>query len=206
VVDKQKLLQFIKDHSVLFVLLCILVVASPPFKPVRDFAYSTFYLFSDDKQGQIGNEGSSVTGRLGQLNGVIEIVGSYILQGLGYGFSSYREGTSINFEELYGLESYAFKIMVHSGLIGLLCWIMFFYKLFKSSFSFVGERGYKYCLAFYLSYLLAILMTDTSGSFFLFLVFVELNCLWCYYEDTLEAEEDPEAENELAANPADDVD
>ena len=176
VIDKRTLKLYIKKYFLFLCVCFVILLTAPQFKVLRDFAYSAFYIFDDKKQEQVDIGGSSVSVRVAQLESVVELVGSDILPGFGYGFASYREGTSINVKEMYGLESYALKIVANSGLLGFLFWLCFFYKLVRSSISIHGKNK-KYIIAFNISYLLAILMTDTSGSFYLFFVFLELNCV-----------------------------
>lgn len=173
--DKKKVKHYLSKYLLFFIVFGSVMVSLPQFKPVRDFAYSTLLLFDDKAQSDMSAGGSSVSMRVDQLMLVADVAGPYIMQGLGYGFSSYRKGTMLNLDGLYGLESYAFQIIVNSGLIGMLFWMMFFYKLVKSS---IANSNYdrKYVLAFNIAYLLAILMTDTSGSFYLYMSFLALNC------------------------------
>lgn len=174
VANKKKIVLYFKKYFFILSCLFIVVFFSPPFKIVREFVYSTVYIFDDKKQEDIGNQGSSVSMRFGQIKGVVEVVGPFVFQGLGYGFGSYREGTSLDIAGLYGLESFAFKILVNSGLVGFFLWILFLYRIIKLSIS-LGTNEKRYNIAYSFSYLIAIMMTDTSGSFFLFLVFLGLN-------------------------------
>ncbi len=174
VTNKKVLVTLIRKYALIISCLFIIIIVSPPFQIVRESVYSTIYIFDDAKQEKIGNKGSSLSMRLGQLDSVIEIAGPYILQGFGYGFSSYRIGTSLNSAEFYGLESFVLQIIANSGMIGMLFWILFLYKMIRLSFL-RNDDNKKYNVAYSLSYLIAILMTDTSGSFFLFLLFLSVN-------------------------------
>lgn len=93
-----------------------------------------------------------------------------LLQGEGYNFPSYyyqyifrRDLYGID-PRFFGFESFLLQTMMSSGLIGVVVWSIGLFKIYKT----LCLRKSLYDLAFFASYLLAIIMTDTSASFYLF--------------------------------------
>ena len=109
-------------------------------------------------------------------NGVMYLGKSSLLQGAGFGFPQYYYRFIWN-SELYGMdfrfagfESFTLKILMNSGIIGLLCWGAYFYKIYRK----VLRRSI-YNLAYISVYVFAIIMTDASASLYLFFMLLVLN-------------------------------
>lgn len=140
--------------------------------------YSILYLFDDNKQKSIGMEGSNSALRLMQLTNCIGYLDiSSILQGAGYGFTGYyyteiwnRAWYGIDFR-FYGFESFIFKILMNSGFVGLFFWGKFFYQIVNK----LNLCKEQYFYNFFLVYLVAICMTDTSVSLYLFFMLFIIN-------------------------------
>lgn len=147
-------------------------------KAIVDFLYSLINIFDDDIQASIGVGGSSTSMRFSQLTNILEYLDKErILIGEGYNYPAYYYKYIFN-RELYGLdtrffgfESFLFKTLVSSGLIGIIIWTIGLVKIFKLLFHYATIYNY----AFFISYILAILMTDTSASFYLFFILLVLN-------------------------------
>ena len=98
-------------------------------KIIDNAIYSILYLFDDGMQQKLGVGGSSMELRAFQYyNGVMYLGKSSLLQGAGFGFPQYYYRFIWN-SELYGMdfrfagfESFTLKILMNSGIIGLLCW------------------------------------------------------------------------------------
>lgn len=173
------------------VLICLLgggicILCFSQLKGFQDMILSTLFFWDDKLQSDLGVYGSSTEMRIDQFLNIIKIAKEYILQGLGYSFPSYYY-TEIYDVEQYGLdpdfwgfESFILKTLVSSGLIGLLIWWWTFYRILHIMQSGVAY-GNKYFLAFMLSYLMAVVMTDTSGSMYLFFLFVVLNLQYIHF-------------------------
>ena len=69
-----------------------------------------------------------------------------------------------------GFESFTLKILMDSGIIGLLCWSVYFYKIYRKV---LGNEIYN--MAYISVYVFAIIMTDASASLYLFFMLLVLN-------------------------------
>lgn len=141
---------------------------------------SVISIFDDAAQEKLGVGGSSMGMRFDQLANVILYIGWDLLYGAGYGFTSYYYSVIYDYETqgldptFYGFESFLLKILASSGILGLIAWGIYFYK--NILLLAVGRiRSNLYAVAFCLSYIGAILMTDTSGSFFLYMILYVIN-------------------------------
>lgn len=162
-------------------LIVLLTISFSEFTGLSNILLSVLFFWDDKVQNNLDMGGSSNELRYTQLLSIINIIkADGMLQGLGYGFSRYYY-TKVYDVEIYGhdpdfagFESFAFKVLSASGIIGFIIWVRSFYKLkLYMTSRFKVEKCYAW--AFILSYLIAILMTDTSGSMFLFFVLVVLN-------------------------------
>lgn len=146
-------------------------------KIIDNAIYSILYLFDDGMQQKLGVGGSSMELRAFQYyNGVLYLGNSSLLQGAGFGFPQYYYSFIRN-SELYGMdyrfagfESFTLKILMDSGIIGLLCWCVYFYKIYRKV---LGNEIYN--MAYISVYVFAIIMTDASASLYLFFMLLVLN-------------------------------
>ena len=146
-------------------------------KIIDNAIYSILYLFDDGMQQKLGVGGSSMELRAFQYyNGVLYLGNSSLLQGAGFGFPQYYYSFIRN-SELYGMdyrfagfESFTLKILMDSGIIGLLCWCVYFYKIYRKV---LGNKIYN--MAYISVYVFAIIMTDASASLYLFFMLLVLN-------------------------------
>lgn len=158
----------------------ILLSFLPQGEGIKDMIISVIFFWNDKVQDSLDIGGSSNDLRLRQLLAVLDLVKYNILQGMGYDFANYYY-TEIYDASIYGLdpdfagfESFAFKILSASGIIGFIMWIKTFYNI-KKYIHYKNNTSKYYALAFVASYLFAILITDTSGSFYLFFILSVLN-------------------------------
>lgn len=166
--------KYIKTSIILLVLLAFFVDSTI----FLDSFYSLIYIFDDKKQLDMGIGGSSTGMRFMQFTNVFDYLGiERILQGGGYGYAEYYY-TYIFKRALFGMdprflgfESFMLKTLMGSGIIGCLIWLIGLFKMFKALF----PNKQLYDTAFFCSYILAILMTDTSASFYLFFFLLVLN-------------------------------
>ena len=139
--------------------------------------YSVLYLFDDNMQQKLGVGGSSMELRAFQyINGISYLGYTSLLQGAGFGFPQYYYHYIWN-SELYGMdyrfagfESFTLKILMNSGILGIVCWGIYLYKIYRKV---LGKSIYN--LAFILVYIFAIIMTDASASLYLFFMLLVLN-------------------------------
>ncbi len=176
-------------RSLVLCVICVGVLFLPfhQLDGIRDMFVSSVFLWDDNLQSSMGVGGSSFAMRVAQLTNVIAYLKGQYLCGMGYSFTEYYYTIIFNRElygmdtSFYGFESFVFKILIASGLIGLIAWGWTFYRLFRYMQGNLKISENRYFLAFFLSYVLAITITDTSGSTFLFFTFVSLNMMYRKY-------------------------
>lgn len=167
-----------KKYVLVAFALCVLFLMFSDNEKVDNAIYSILYLFDDNMQRNIGVEGSNSALRLMQFTNCIQYLGySNILQGAGFGFTGYyyteiwnKAWYGIDFR-FYGFESFIFKILMNSGIIGLFFWGKFFYQIVHK----LNLRKDLYFYNFSIVYLVAICMTDTSVSLYLFFMLFIVN-------------------------------
>lgn len=160
------------------------IIFIPQLDGIRDMLLSSILFWDDNLQRELGTTGSSMEMRFNQFSNVFFLIKDYILQGMGYNFAEYYY-TEIFDSEIYGLdpdylgfESYILKIATSSGLIGLCIWGITFFHFYIIMQNRKSLKKYRYFQAFTITYLIAIIMTDSSGSLYLFLSFVALNAIY----------------------------
>lgn len=178
--DKKYQRKVLKLFSFGIMLIILLTISFSEFTGLSNMLLSVLFFWDDKVQNNLDMGGSSNELRYMQLLSIINIIKTDMLQGLGYGFSHYYYIKVYDVEiyghdpDFAGFESFAFKVLSASGIIGFIIWVRSFYKLkLYMTSRFKAEKCY--ASAFILSYLIAILMTDISGSMFLFFILVVLN-------------------------------
>lgn len=144
---------------------------------VHTFLLSMLYIFNDNVQEDLGNSGSSVAMRFMQLTNVFNYLGlENLLQGEGYGYvcNGYYYKHIFKFEyyghdeRFMGFESFVLVTLMDSGLIGIVIWTVGLFKMFKALTSRTGI----YDVAFFLTYVLNIIMTGSWGLYPFFMLAV----------------------------------
>lgn len=160
------------------VLLLVVMALFSNSSMIRDSFYSLVYIFDDQAQQQLGIGGSSTDMRMLQFANGFDYLGlGRVLQGEGYNFPSYyyqyifRSALFGLDPRFLGFESFLLQTLMGSGLIGITVWFVGLFKIYKAL---CPEKNI-YDIAFFASYFLAIVMTDTSASFYLFFFLVVLN-------------------------------
>lgn len=170
--------KYIRNITKLALVLVLIMLVFSNSNVVRDSFYSILYIFDDNMQQKLGIGGSSTDMRLLQFANGFDYLGlERLLQGEGYNFPAYyytyifrRDFWGID-PRFMGFESFLLKVLMSSGLIGIIIWFVGLFKIFKSLY----PQKAIYDTAFFCSYILAILMTDTSASFYLFFFLLVLN-------------------------------
>ena len=157
-----------------------LISLLPQGEGIKNIFISVIFFWDDKIQNSLDMGGSTNDLRLMQLLSVLDLVKNNLLQGMGYNFPSYYY-TEVYDASIYGLdpdfagfESFIFKVLSSSGIIGLIIWLKTFYAT-KKYISYKSNTFNFYTIAYVTSYLVAILMTDTSGSVFLFFILSVIN-------------------------------
>lgn len=186
IISRKRIFSLLKKYSIFLVLAVFVIIATPQLQGLRDLLSSVIFILDDKKQDQLGTSGSSVEMRLEQFDMVWAMLSSGFLSGLGYAFDQYR-GEFFRFDNdaLRGLESFFLKILINNGLLGFILWGRFLYSLLKPTYKFWHIYDNKYFFSYLLAYFIAILFTDISGSFFLFLACATLNLIYMKFNDSL---------------------
>lgn len=145
---------------------------------IRNLFYSIIYIFDSQTQQRLGISGSSTDMRMLQFANGFDYLGlGRLLQGEGYNFPSYYYQYIFRSEfygldpRFWGFESFLLKTLMGSGLLGIVIWFVGLFKIYKA----LCLEKNLYNFAFFNSYFLAIIMTDTSASFYLFFFLFVLN-------------------------------
>lgn len=156
------------------ILLLVVMIIFSNNSIIRNSLSSLIYLFDDNMQQKLGIGGSSTDLRMLQfINGFNYLGFDRLLQGLGYNFPSYYyKYIYLGIDPRFlGFESFLLKTLMSSGLIGIGIWFIGLFKIYKS----LHTAKDMYNIAFFISYILAVIMTDTSASFYLFFFLSVLN-------------------------------
>lgn len=155
------------------------------FNQLSNVFVAVLFIWNDSLQSELGVGGSSMSMRYEQLLAVIDIVDVHILEGLGYGFHEYyydvlKQGDSYMAGKLLGFESILFHQYSNSGFIGIVALLKLYYNTLRMQFS--KDADSLYYVIFTGSYFLAAIMTDISGTSYLYFLFIALmlintNCL-----------------------------
>ena len=121
------------------------------------------------KEANVG--GSSVELREKQMENSLYFIGDKNLWvGMGYGLVHNRkEGDGDLFENAHGLESVVFVTVIEQGIVGLICFFIFYIFLYFSSLKYTQDCHIKIILFFlFLCYMISLLMTGIRSSMQLF--------------------------------------
>lgn len=171
--------KLIRKYLKVTVVLLVFAVIFADNKMIMDSFSSLVYIFDDSMQQRLGIGGSSTNMRMLQFASGFTYLGfDNILQGEGYNFPEYyytyifrRDILGIDYR-FNGFESFMLQIIMSSGLIGVLIWGVGLKNIYQTLLSHLNG---KYGISFFCSYILAIVMTDASASFYLFFFLSVLN-------------------------------
>ena len=154
-----------------------------------DYLESTLF-FWDQSSQKTFITGSSMDMRYDQFAAAFEIVEKNVIGGMGYDLQDYSNNSSSLFRRLMGYESILIKVVVEQGLLGLLCYVIFFSTL---CLYFIKRTALKerriLVIGYCASFLLSALFTGIQGfSLLLFMLY-----LWIDLKD-----EEYKNENTLA--------
>lgn len=139
---------------------------------------STFTTFwKDSSEQKVEIQGSSKEMRFRQFEYTIERLGvTHFLTGLGNGFILEEKKEIGSHPIMCGYESIFYSYMTEQGLIGLVAFIMFIYKLYKvgvEKLSILKAQKIKWMWgSFFATYFLSLIMTGNMNSVHFFYVFV----------------------------------
>lgn len=138
---------------------------------VQDYVEATVLFWSDDASSKADIEGSSTEMRFDQIETAISAIDDNPIFGKGFNYSS-KHGDNLPLG-LYGLESIFLSHTINGGLLGLLAFIFFYFKLYvllRKRCRAANDRAMVDSLC--LSYFVSICLTGIVYSFFcVYLIF-----------------------------------
>ena len=121
------------------------------------------YFYSTVNSSKTENKGSDLDMRITQWEGCLEEVGSNVLTGNGYRYTSYYESKFGPHPKAYTFESLIFVIYTNWGVLGFLLWGVMFYMIFKQNHSRFRRKWYSIHLDALL--LLYIIFSTVTGEY-----------------------------------------
>lgn len=182
--DKRNRKMFVSFAVLLGIIMYFASSNFEQFGQLKQVINSVLFFWDDNYQSEIGVGGSTMELRMTQLLGILDALKYSLLQGLGYNFPSYFYEFLWNQEVLgqnpifAGFESCIFSIGSSSGLIGLYAWARMYYKNYKLTVGNCIDDMKFYYASFYLIFLMVVVLTDASGAYFQFFMFMALNILY----------------------------
>lgn len=164
--------KFVKYSLTFFMLSVCLFLLAPTVKEKVDFLFSAFNMDSS-----IG--GSSLSMRLTQLQTVWGYITDHLWLGNGWGFFNIDLGFitgSSQDGDLHGLESVLFKLLLESGIVGLLFYLFFWLSLLIIIWKYRNSNERAFTIALISSYLSFSLMTGELKSWVITLLLI--GCMW----------------------------
>jgi hypothetical protein len=174
--------RIISSFAAIMAIILLLLYFIPDVEDMSMVFLSAFFIWNDNYQSDIGVGGSSMEMRIDQFRAVLEITNIHLLEGLGYNFAKYFDevlnlaNTTMG-DRLKGFESLVFKMITSFGLIGLIAYLNLMVNLLKMAIGKLKSNS-RYIISFFAIYLLAIIMTDDSGTSYLFFIFIALNIIY----------------------------
>lgn len=143
---------------------CIILLSLyifPQLSNFKNILESSLFFWNDSVSARNDVAGSSVSYRLFQLSYTWQCIQDNLLFGNGWGSPFYKGVHSV----MNGWESIVFTTLMQFGIVGMLIWILLFYKFYRYSIAF-GDKVLG--AAFMLSALAFCILTDTIYHFYIF--------------------------------------
>ena len=160
-----------KSFVLIFVMFCSVIYFASRIEELKNLLEVALFVFDDSHNEELGVGGSSVSLRLFQLNNCVDdLMTANILQGKGFGYTTYyyKEIYKNGLDERFlGFESEIFHILMGSGVIGLVLWIKTYYQSFRILY---GRSFKRFHLAFFLTYVIVLVMSANAGSLWVFFI------------------------------------
>lgn len=122
----------IRSRKIQLIILTLIVLTVLSLVIQSNDSLSNLFASFTDVSGQKSEvRGSSISMRLGQLQGAIAEIKGHELAGKGYGWTGYYMSQNGAHPKLLAFESLLFMIICNSGYIGMLIWLFFFLLLYR---------------------------------------------------------------------------
>lgn len=160
---------------VMAIILIIILYSNIPFVAEKVGTFLTMF----DVNNQ---DGSSISMRIMQLTAVLSHLDGYYLFGRGWGFFLYDMGyidgaSGLLDEELLGMESIIFHLLLESGLLGImfniLFWYLFYMYAHKREFVSTSSLGFFYSIL--TAYVLFSVTTGEQGAVFITMIMLGIS-------------------------------
>ena len=133
--------------------------------------YMASIINSDDSQ----TKGSSISMRLSQFEGCLEIIKNDFIFGKGYGWSSWYNGTYGTHPKALWFESILFTVLVNTGIMGIILWGIMIWGYYKYAVLNINDLYTRtIILALMIYYLVYSLITGDFGINYLFIFYIVL--------------------------------
>lgn len=144
---------------------------------IVQYVESGIFFWDSSYSEKAGIVGSDKQMRVRQLQKSIDVMEKNPIGGIGYNYQYYvLQSNRIVTDDLFGLESIIFKLLVEQGVIGLIVFFYTYNLLFRYSTSLYKDRRRKILLCgYFASFLTSICFTGIQGaSYFYFMIFLFL--------------------------------
>lgn len=145
-----------------FISLSISQKDNKKFKESISYIEATICFWDEDKSKNAGIGGSSKSMREIQFEESLNIAYANAIGGVGLDYEYYSiDNPSVSNPLLLGFESIIFKKLVEQGFLGLICFFILYYLLFKFLTSNLKKKYVYY--GYFISFLSSILITNIQG-------------------------------------------
>lgn len=171
-VDIREKKKFIKIALILLIFFLI-IIQLPELQKYKGILESTLFFWDDSIASSNDIQGSSITMRLMQYAGLMDLISDNILWGMGHGYVNYYLSTYGQHPILLGFESLIFNKSVEGGIVGLITWIYLFYYLYRKTkclnkYDKMSDLSNLKC--YVMCYFIFALLTGFMNTFQLFLI------------------------------------
>lgn len=149
-------------------LLYIIISFIPSLEGLSKNIESTIFFWNDSMASKNGISGSNMEMRQSQFEYAHQMVGNNILCGLGYDYPAFYSARYGSHPIMHGFESIYFNVLVSSGFIGIVIWIIFFAKLIRNSY--MSKRDFRFVFAFHGGFILSCVLTAIQSSMWIYLI------------------------------------
>lgn len=139
---------------------------------IISYIESSIFFWDTSKSEKAGIVGSSTEMRFSQLRKSINIMEKNPIGGIGYNYQYYSmDSGKVIDNELYGLESIVFKILIEQGVVGMIVFFYTLYILYRFIIKSTNEIQMKFLVkGFFCTFIVSILFTGIQGASYIFFV------------------------------------
>lgn len=124
------------------VILYLIVSIVPSLEKARGLIESSIFFWDDTIRDKYDIGSSSMSMRIDQITYPFYEIRDNLLFGHGFGWASYYLSRNAFHPVMYGFENLASEALCNGGICGLSLWLWFFWKSYKYSSLYDGEKMY----------------------------------------------------------------